>query len=87
MSHTESKLTPVNRLSIEDAQGEELLDWDEEENDQVVIATDARGNSLTLLEEYSQRKKGRISPTELTFSFACAAASLAFAVLIYFNTH
>lgn len=74
-------------LSIEDADGEELLgdEFDEDEA-QIVVASDRQGNSLTLLEEYSRRKSARLSPVEFTISFTCAAASLAFAVLLYLNT-
>lgn len=74
-------------LSIQDGRGEELLGNDASENDQVVLATDSQGNSLTLLEEFAQRKKKRVSPLEFAISFACAAASLAFAALIYLNTN
>jgi len=76
-----------NALSIEDGKGEEVPAPGTEAEDQVVIATDSQGNSLTLLEEYAERKKSRVSPIELAISFACATASLAFAALIYFNTH
>lgn len=74
-------------LSIEDALGEELLETDEPRTADIVLATDSQGNALTLLEEYSKRKKRRVSPAELALSFACATASLAFAALIYLNTH
>lgn len=57
------------------------------ETDQVVLATDSQGNSLTLLEEYAKRKKSGVHPLEFLLSFAFATASLAFAALIYFNTH
>lgn len=87
MSFPPTKPSAPSTLSIEDGHGEELLAPNQEETSQVVIATDAQGNSLTLFEEYAQRRKRRISPVELALNFACAAASLAFAALIYLNTH
>ena len=72
-------------LSIEDGKGEEVP-VPGAEPDQVVIATDSEGNSLTLSEEFAARRKRSVPPLEIALSFACATASLAFATLIYFNT-
>ncbi len=85
MSHRVPEPTPSSTLSIEDGRGEELLGPQGGDTDQVVLATDSQGNSLTLLEEFAQRKKSRVSPLEFALSFVCATASLAFAALIYLN--
>lgn len=53
---------------------------------ELVIATDDAGGSLTLIEEYS-RRRSRPSISELLLSVLCAAASLAFAALIYFKAY
>jgi hypothetical protein len=73
-------------LSIEDAGGDELFRAEPADERRFVVAADAEGNSLTLLEEYA-RRRGQPSIGELAFSFFCAAASLAFAVLIHINMH
>ncbi|MBD5778173.1 hypothetical protein IEN85_01515 [Pelagicoccus sp. NFK12] len=87
MSHHQPDPKSSSSLSIEDGEGHEVLGAKAEDKDQVVLATDSKGNSLTLLEEYALRKKSRVRPIEFGISFVCATASLAFAALIYFNTH
>lgn len=47
-----------------------------------ILASNSRGSSLTLLEEYARRKKENYTVTFL-LSFACAAASLTFTYLIF----
>lgn len=76
-------------LTLRNASGEELVLEDaaaEASPASTVIATDSNGNSLTLLEEYALRKR-RTHPAEVVLSFLCAAASLAFAALIYIKTY
>ncbi|MBK1878061.1 hypothetical protein [Pelagicoccus mobilis] len=87
MAHRDPDTPRPSALSIEDGKGDEVLPEGQKTEEQVVIATDSQGNSLTLLEEYAARKKDSISPLELAISITCATASLAFATLIYFNTH
>lgn len=87
MAFKEQDIQPPSALSIENGKGEEIHSSGEQNSDQVVIATDSQGNSLTLLEEFAERRKQRVSPFQLALSFVCASASLAFAALIYFNTH
>ncbi|MBC2604888.1 hypothetical protein [Pelagicoccus albus] len=87
MSERRSNQPHSKSLSIRDGDGNELLGSQIERQETVVIATDASGNSLTLLEELAARKKSRVSPAEFLVSFVCATASLAFAALIYFNDH
>lgn len=78
---------PTSTLSIEDGRGEEVLSSNPEGENQVVLATDSQGNSLTLLEEYARRKNSGVPLLEFLLSCICATASLAFAALIYINSH
>ncbi|MDQ8187456.1 hypothetical protein [Pelagicoccus sp. SDUM812002] len=87
MANRNREASTSNSLSIEDGKGEEILATKSKDDDQVVLATDSQGNSLTLLEEYARRKNSRVGPFEFALSLICATASLAFAALIYFNTH
>ncbi len=57
-------------------------DEDDFEEGERILASNADGGSLTLLEEYSMREsKG--SKKNVLLSFTCAAISLTFAYLIY----
>lgn len=90
MASPDTDPPPARRLtlSIENAKGEELRpESSPSEEADLVVATDSQGNSLTLLEEYARRRESRVAPAELVLSATCAAASLAFAVLIYLNNH
>lgn len=79
-------------ITLPDARGRKLILESEgasrksAEDVETVIATDEAGGSLTLIEEYS-RRKSRPRAAELLLSFLCAAASLAFAALIYFKAY
>ncbi|MDQ8205134.1 hypothetical protein [Pelagicoccus sp. SDUM812003] len=75
-----------SRLTIEDAHGRQATEIDGGKRGETLIAADAEGNSLTLLEEYAARRNKRPVRAELAFSLFCATASLAFAALIYFKT-
>lgn len=87
MSRRVTEPNPSQSLSIEDGDGAEVLGPEAQTTDPVVLATDSQGNSLTLLEEYARRREGSVHPIEFILSFICAIASLAFAALIYLNTH
>ena len=71
-------------LSLQNARGEKLVLEDKPTDDgtETVVASDEQGNSLTLLEEYSLRKD-KVGFGEFSIAFLSAAASLAFAALIY----
>lgn len=89
MANPDKDPPPARRLtlSIENAKGEEILpEGGQPEPGDLVVATDSQGNSLTLLEEYARRRESRVTPPEFVLSFACATASLAFALLIYLTT-
>ncbi len=77
------------RLSLRNPQSEELV----VENyppplpgqpAETGAATNADGKSLTLLEEFALRRQ-RPSAAQIAFSALCAAASIAFATLLYAN--
>lgn len=89
MEESTSNSAQKNRLRLnKDTRGEELLIESDsntsEANPETVLATDSEGNSLTLLEELSLRE-GKSHPLEFVVAFLCAAASIAFASLIYLN--
>lgn len=86
MSNPPHDRSPGTDLSIEDSSGEEVSPKRGEAEQGLIVAGEQHGHSLTLLEEFSMRRQ-RPSATELAFSLLCATASLAFAALIYFNTH
>ena len=55
---------------------------DDFEDDEIVLASDGEGSSLTLLEEYSIRERNS-GKWAAIISFVCAVVSIAFACMIY----
>ncbi len=80
----DEQLDKPKALSLRNAQGEKLVldDTPADDGTETVIASDEQGNSLTLLEEYSLRKD-KVGFGEFSITLLSAAASLAFAALIY----
>lgn len=83
-SNQPSNSEPVKRkLSLEPNQVEETLVVETgEENDEVVLASNTDGSSLTLLEEYS-KKRASYSRLTTLLSLFCAATSVTFAFMIF----
>jgi|ETNmetMinimDraft_22_1059887.scaffolds.fasta_scaffold00005_66 hypothetical protein len=52
------------------------------EDDEIVLASNGEGGSLTLLEEYSIRERNS-GKWAAVISFVCAVISIAFACMIY----
>lgn len=91
MTQEPRKPSRSTRASLRNARGEEIVVETPGPDDpaapsETVLATNRKGNSLTLLEEFSVRRKRRELRSVL-LSLACAAASVAFAVLTYLKTH
>jgi len=55
---------------------------DSEDEDEIILASNADGGSLTLLEEYSIRENNS-GKWAAIMAFGCAATSLAFTYMIY----
>ncbi len=83
-SNQPSNSEPAKRkLSLEQDRPDETLFVETEENsDEVVLASNSDGSSLTLLEEYSMKKasKGKLATL---LAFFCAATSVTFAFMIF----
>lgn len=75
---------PVKRkLSLEQDRSEETLFVEtEEDSDEVILASNSDGSSLTLLEEYSMKNASK-SKLATLLAFFCAAASVTFAFMIF----
>lgn len=77
---SDSKRSP---LKLErPAEGNELVIETGDSEDEIILASNADGGSLTLLEEYSIRENNS-GKWAAIMAFGCAATSLAFAYMIY----
>lgn len=71
------------KLSIPQNQSKDTLEIKTDKgDDEVILASNSDGSSLTLLEEYSIRKNSYGKLTAL-ITFFCAAASITFAFMIF----
>lgn len=66
------------------AEGNELVieTGDSEDEEEIILASNADGGSLTLLEEYSIKEKNN-GKWATIITFGCAATSLVFAYMIF----
>lgn len=66
------------------AEGNELVieTGDSEDEEEIILASNANGGSLTLLEEYSIKEKNN-GKWATIITFGCAATSLVFAYMIF----
>ncbi len=84
MPEEETGKADQSSLSIQDSNGAELLKDGISSPD--LVATDGKGEPLTLLEEFSNRRE-KVTGVQLALTCACAAASVVFAYLTFLKTH
>lgn len=86
MNDLQSPAQESARLSLRNPQGGELVVevTPPPQPEETVLATNTDGKTLTLLEEFALRRQ-RPSAGQVAISALCAAASIAFATLLYSN--